>query len=86
MDEDLPYEITIRRTINGYILTTYNCDWESEVKIKNEIVVEDREEFCEHGQVDVKSGQRMLLEVMEYFCLSGSKHDTRRLKLIIEES
>ncbi len=72
------WQITITKADNGWVLE-YPSDVEGELEPRY-LAVEDPPDGNE-----VKSAQKMLWEVMEYFNLFGSKHDSERLRVIREK-
>jgi len=66
---DPPWSLTITRINNGYML--HGSDYDS--------VIEDVEDD------PLKSGERLLWDVMDCFNLLGSKHDPERLMVCREK-
>lgn len=74
------YKMTIERVDNGYLLefpATYE-DEEGEAGIRREVVAEDDSKW---GHLE--AGQMLIFRIMEFFDLTGSKHDERRLQVSI---
>ena len=72
-------KLTITQADNGYILDYYD----EEIKEQRFIAIED----VSQG-IDTISGarltQKLLWEIMEYFGIFGSKHDTEKIKIVLE--
>lgn len=72
-------KLTIERVKNGFVLTSEEGPLEKgEDPIVDQSVIED----CEDDEL--KSGEHLLFEVMDYFNFGGSKHDPSRLRVIRE--
>jgi len=70
----MAYELNVKKVENGFILK-YDEELDEGTKITTEHIVE--EDDTEFGELE--SGKRMLWHVLEHFCLSGSKHDSKRI-------
>ena len=75
------YAVTIIRTMNGFIIRHYE-EIEPNRYRKVETVVEEKDSV--EGN-DCEAIQHMLYEVLDYFGLSGSKHDKERVRIEIEK-
>ena len=76
----MSYEIKVRRTMNGFVLSwSDECADDTTKTFVQEEVVEDDD------QDELKSGEEMLWKLIEYFGLSGSKHDKERLRITREK-
>lgn len=69
------YKLIIYREDNGYILSGKDFNTDSLYKI----VIEDDDKDV------LKSHESLLWEIMDYFCLGGSKHDEERLRVTREK-
>ena len=92
----MTWELRIKRVSNGYVLVS---DEELDEGGTREVVqvVEEKTEPGDdftgggHGglgnnkDAEMRSGESMLWEVVDFFSLRGSKHDKKRLRVIIEE-
>ncbi len=72
--KDWIFDLIIIRESNGYML-----DGASDGNSRIRTVIEDDE------MDELKSHERLLLEVMEYFGFQGSRHDKERIKIIREK-
>ena len=71
------WKLNITRADNGYLVESVDTDNEGNpISVKH--VIED----C--GQNDLKSHRELLWKVMEFFNFMGSKHDSERIRVIIE--
>ena len=74
----------INRTSNGYIVTCNDNDIDAEEGDVQEFVIEDKRDSKDYK---IETGLELLSEVKEHFDLSGSDHDTKRLRVeIIDRS
>ncbi len=71
--ENDEWSLIIYRELGHYILEANNTGF------KHRWIIEDDEED------ELKSHERLLNEVMDYFVFGGSKHDTERLRIIREK-
>jgi hypothetical protein len=74
------YRISIERVDNGYLLelpATYEDD-EGEAGVRREVIAEDDSRWG-----NLEAGLLLLNRIMEFFDLTGSKHDERRLSVSI---
>jgi hypothetical protein len=75
------YKITIERVDNGYLLEFPDVQEDDEAEIltvRHEVVEETDDKW---GNLD--AGLRLIFRLMEFFDLTGSKHDERRLQVSI---
>ena len=73
-EKDWAFNLIITRESNGYVLDGLSDSWG-----RTRTVIEDDE-------VDeLKSGESLLWEVMEYFGFGGSKHDRERIMVVREK-
>jgi hypothetical protein len=66
-------KLQIELADNGYVLSY----WDDELKDLRYIVVDD-------DSSDARITQKLLWEIIEYFNLSGSKHDEERCRVVIK--
>jgi len=71
--------LTISRVDNGYLLTASDLEGEGPA----EWVIEDGDDVA--GLVNLTSGEALLWEVMDFFNFGGSKHDTGRIRVVVED-
>jgi len=74
------YKLTIERVDNGYLLefpNTYEDD-DAVPTTRREVIAEDDGRWG-----GIEAGQRLVWRIMEFFDLTGSKHDERRLEVSI---
>ena len=76
------YKMSIEKVDNGYLLEfpgPYEEDEEVDVpRTSREVIAEDDSDW---GHLE--AGQMLIYRIMEFFDLSGSKHDERRLQVSI---
>ena len=72
--------LIIKTADNGYVLEYYD----PEIKEKRHIAIEDLDEGKDCIS-DARLTQKLLFEIMEYFSLFGSKHDTERCYVVIKK-
>jgi hypothetical protein len=76
------YKMTVERVDNGYLLefpdTHVDEDGRDLPGTRREVVAEDDSEW---GHLE--AGLMLLYRLMDYFDLTGSKHDARRLQVSI---
>lgn len=76
------YKMTIEKVDNGYLLEfpdPYDDDDEADVpRTRREVIAEDDGRW---GHLE--AGQMLIFRIMEFFDLTGSKHDERRLQVSI---
>ena len=77
------YKMSIEKVDNGYLLGfpgPYEEDEEVDVYVppRREVIAEDDSDW---GHLE--AGQMLIYRIMEFFDLSGSKHDERRLQVSI---
>lgn len=68
-------ELSIERVSNGFIMKYWE-DVEDEPTLQ-QVVFEEQE--TQHGEVE--NFKHLLYSITEYFGLTGSKHDERRIKI-----
>lgn len=75
------YKMTIERVDNGYLLefpdVQHDDDGETPT-VRREVISEDESQWG-----NIEAGQLLIYRIMEYFDLTGSKHDERRLQVSI---
>ena len=71
----MDWSLKIRRVSNGWILEAPN---------DNDVITEEviQEEETEEGELE--AGKDMLLAVADYFGLLGSRHDKKRIRVVLE--
>ena len=77
------YKLTIERVDNGYLLEfpgPYEEDEEVDVYVppRREVIAEDDGRWG-----GIEAGQVLIYRIMEFFDLTGSKHDERRIRVFI---
>jgi hypothetical protein len=76
------YKMTIEKVDNGYLLEfpdTYDDDDEADVpRTRREVIAEDDGRWG-----NIEAGQVLIYRIMEFFDMTGSKHDERRLQVSI---
>ena len=70
----MSYELKITRVENGYLLEGIFLESEE----ASFFVLEDEKD-------EMRSGEKLLWEVIEYFGLSGSRYDKERLRITREQ-
>lgn len=70
-------KLTIEYAINGYVLSYYD----EELKKINYIVVEEQDV----GDNEARTTQKLLYAIQEHFGLLGSKHDSERCYVKVED-
>lgn len=73
------WQLEITRGQNGYRLGYYEDIGEGGARVWQEEYIEDDE-----GD-ELKSGEELLWQVMNYFGFGGSKHDPERIRIIREK-
>jgi len=73
------WSLNIGRVRNGYVLTTPDLEGEGPAGW----VIEDGDDVA--GLVNLTSGEALLWEVMDFFNFGGSKHDTSRIRVVVED-
>jgi len=76
------YSLTITKADNGFILTHYEEVGEGKT-IKIDYIIEEKNDAEGIGYCEAT--QKLLYDVLNYFSLGGSKHDKKRVRIIIEE-
>ena len=71
------WKLTIERVENGFVL---EGDFKQDGGSYHMVFEEYDNEFGE-----IEAMQKVLFEVIEYFGLVGSKHDKKRIKVVIDE-
>lgn len=76
------YRINIERVDNGYLLEMpdiqYGDDGAETPTVRREVIAEDDSEWG-----NLEAGLMLIFRIMEFFDLTGSKHDERRLQVSI---
>jgi hypothetical protein len=72
------YKISIERVDNGYLLELPAIYEDEEGGARREVISEDDSKWG-----NLEAGQTLLYRIMEFFDLTGSKHDERRLSVSI---
>lgn len=72
--DDWEWDLKIARVSNAYVL-----DGIADTGNRKKLVIKDDD------MDELKSHQRLLWEVMDYFGFGGTKHDKERIKIIREE-
>lgn len=75
------YRLTIERVDNGYLLEfpdVYEDDESETPTVRREVIAEDEGRWG-----NIEAGQVLIYRLMEFFDLTGSKHDERRLQVTI---
>jgi hypothetical protein len=72
-EKDQKWQVTITRALNGYII-----DGMSDVGVPYTEVIEDEE------MDELKSHEKLLWFIMDYFNFQGSKHDPERIRITRE--
>lgn len=70
MEQEASFILTITKVDNGFVLNG-----------------EDYHAVCEEGEGEfgeIEAGGKMLWSVIEHFGMGGSRHDAKRLRVIIE--
>ena len=74
----MDWEILIKRVDNGYKLS-WKEEIEENIYLEREYVIQDDDKD------ELKSGEELLWQVIEFFALYGSKHDTERIRIVREK-
>jgi hypothetical protein len=75
------YKMSIEKVDNGYLLEFPDVYEDDEVDVprtRREVIAEDDGKWG-----GIVAGQVLIYRIMEYFDLTGSKHDERRLQVSI---
>ena len=75
------YRMSIEKVDNGYLLEfpdTYIDDEVDVLRTRREVIAEDDGKWG-----GLEAGQMLIYRIMEFFDLTGSKHDERRLQVSI---
>jgi hypothetical protein len=79
---DYEYEMKIEKVDNGYLLefpdVRYDADGAETQIVSREVIAEDDSKW---GHLE--AGLVLIFRLMEFFDLTGSKHDERRLQVSI---
>ena len=74
------YKMSIEKVDNGYLLEFPDVQYDDDAvpTTLREVIAEDEREW---GHLE--AGQALIFRLMEYFDLTGSKHDERRIQVSI---
>jgi hypothetical protein len=76
------YKITIEKVDNGYLLEIPDVYEDDDAPpphgTRREVIAEDEGRWG-----NIEAGQMLIFRIMEFFDLTGSKHDERRLQVTI---
>lgn len=73
------YKMTIERVDNGFLLEFPDVYEDDDApRTRREVIAEDDGRWG-----NIEAGQMLIYRIMEFFDLTGSKHDERRLQVSI---
>jgi len=85
MDDDT---LIIKRAVNGFTIKYVGTEYEYASNLTNPVmrraVIEGPEECASDAEHDAKLFQKLFWWLMEHYGVTGSKHDSHRLRLKIE--
>ena len=74
--------VHIRNAENGYIVTETD-DFDHDAAVSIPVVVAEDHHVTNDVEQRVEAGLRLLWEIIERLGLSGSKHDSHRLRVVV---
>ena len=80
--EDSTMWMVITEVENGFKLKMGDCDGDGN-PITRRLVLEEPEHFSDETERDAKLISKLLWQVVEYFQMGGTKHDSHRISISI---